>query len=89
MKILVSGGTRYFDSSHGTISLREIIDYVEGKTGCRAIISSNGDNAPYNGECQFSINTDKAQIMGFEFSNLRDWIFELPDYYIASVLQNN
>ena len=75
-------------SAHGTISLSEIMEYVGQKTGCRAIISPEGDNAPYNGECEFSINTDKAQAMGFEFSNLKDWIYELVDYYVASVLQN-
>ncbi|MBP5493899.1 MAG: NAD-dependent epimerase/dehydratase family protein [Lachnospiraceae bacterium] len=70
-------------SSDGTISIREIIDYVETKTGTQAIISEDGDAAPYNGEPEYSINTDKAKALGFEFLNLKDWIYELLDYYIG------
>lgn len=70
-------------SSKGTISLREIIDYVEKKTGTRAIIDKEGDVAPYNGEPEYSINTDKAERLGFQFSNLRDWIYDLIDYYLG------
>ena len=70
-------------SSKGTISIREIIEYVEAKTGARAIICSDGDEAPYNGEPEYSINTDQAKKLGFEFSNLKDWIFELLDHYCS------
>lgn len=72
-------------SSGGTISLREIIDYVERKTGSRAIFSDTGDEAPYNGEPEYSINTDKAENLGFQFSNLKDWIYDLIDYYIEII----
>ena len=72
-------------SSSGTISLRAIIDYVERKTGSRAIFSDTGDAAPYNGEPEYSINTDKAEKIGFQFSNLKDWIYDLIDYYIELV----
>ena len=75
-------------SSEGTISIRELIDYVEQKTGSKAIISEEGENAPYNGEPEYSINTDKAQSLGFRFSALHDWIYELLDYYIQLVEQN-
>ncbi len=72
-------------SSSGTISIREIIDYVEKKTGSKAIISEDGEDAPYNGEPAYSINTDKAQALGFQFSELNDWIYNLLDYYIDSL----
>ena len=72
-------------SSEGTISLRELIDYVEKKTGSKSIISNEGDDAPYNGEPEYSINTDKAQSLGFRFSVLHDWIYKLLDYYIQLV----
>ena len=72
-------------SSKGTISLKEIIDYVEKKTGTRAIIDKEGDEAPYNGEPEYSINTEKANALGFRFSRLNDWIYELLDYYIELV----
>ena len=69
-------------SSEGTISLREIITYVEQKTGTTAVIDEKGDAAPYNGEPEYSINTDKAKELGYRFSELHDWIYELLDYYI-------
>ncbi len=69
-------------SSKGTISLKEILEYVEEKTGKKAILEADGDAAPYNGEAEYSINTDKAEKLGFEFSNLKDWVYKLLDYYI-------
>ncbi len=63
-------------SSSGTISIREIIDYVEKKTGSKAIISEDGEDAPYNGEPAYSINTDKALALGFKF----------PQYYAKGEL---
>lgn len=76
-------------SSPGTISLREIIDYIESRTGSKAVISDRGEAAPYNGEPEYSINTDKAEGLGFSFTNVRDWIFELLDYYIGLVSSAN
>lgn len=72
-------------SSSGTISLEEIIRYVESKTGTKAVFSKEGDAAPYNGEPEYSINTDIAESLGYTFSNLKDWIYELLDYYIDVV----
>ncbi len=68
--------------SVGTISLREIIGYVEEKTGAKAVLDNSGDKAPYNGEVEYSINTDKAKKLGYEFSHLNDWIYDLIDIYI-------
>ena len=74
--------------SEGTVSIREILDYVEQKTGKKAILSADGDTAPYNGQPEYSINTDLAASLGFRFSRLHDWIFELLDYYIDILSQN-
>ncbi len=71
--------------SSGTISLEQVIGYVEKKTGKNAILEDVADIAPYNGEVEYSINTDKARILGFEFSDINDWIYELLDYYIDLV----
>lgn len=73
-------------SSTGTISLKEILDYVEKRTGKTAILDSAGEAAPYNGEVEYSINTEQAEKLGFRFSNLRDWIYELLDYYIDAII---
>lgn len=74
-------------SAHGTISLKEIISYIETKTRTKAHIDASGDDAPYNGEPEYSINTERAEILGFQFSNLKDWIYDLLDYYIELVNQ--
>jgi len=72
-------------SAEGTISIREIIDYVRKKTGTKAVISKVGDDAPYNGEPEYSINAEQAKNLGYRFSTLKDWIFELLDYYIGII----
>lgn len=72
-------------SAKGIISLREIIEYVEGKTARKAILREDGDPAPYNGEPEYSINTEKAEELGYSFSVLKDWIYELLDFYIEQV----
>lgn len=72
-------------SAEGTISIKEIIEYVEKKTGTKAVIDQEGENAPYNGEPEYSINTDRAMALGFRFSILQDWIYDLLDYYIGGL----
>jgi len=76
-------------SSTGTISLREIINYVEENTGRHASLSDSGENAPYNGEPEYSINTEKAERIGYHFSNLKEWIYQLLDYYIEQINKGN
>lgn len=71
--------------SEGTVSVREILDYVEAKTGRKAVLSPDGDPAPYNGEPAYSIRTDRAKTLGFRFSALKDWVFDLLDYYIGEI----
>lgn len=68
--------------SYGTISLREILDYVEKKTGKKAIMESTGEAAPYNGTVSHSVNIDRAAELEFQFSNIEEWIYELIDGFI-------
>lgn len=72
-------------SSEGTISIKEIIEYIEKKTGTKAVIHKSGEDAPYNGVTEYSINTEKAEALGFHFSVLQEWIYELLDHYIQLV----
>ena len=72
-------------SAYGTISLREIIEYVEQRTGRKAVLSVSGEAAPYNGEPEYSINTETAEKMGFQFSTLKNWIYDLLDHYIEGL----
>ncbi len=70
-------------SSRNTITLSEIIHYVEEKTGKRAILTDTGEPGPYNSEnTAFSLNTDKAERFGFRFGKLDAWIYKLLDIYI-------
>lgn len=59
--------------------------YVTEKTGKNAVLSEDGEKAPYNNEPEYSINTNRTERLGFKFSNLKDWIYELIDYYINSI----
>lgn len=67
--------------SASTISIREIISYIEKKTRHKAIINEDGDTAPFNGITGVqSFNTDRAVNSGFAFSNVHDWIYNLLDF---------
>ena len=48
-----------------------------------AVITADGDPAPYNGEPEYSIDTSLADDLGFRFSSLNDWLWELIDRYIS------
>ena len=70
----------------GTVSPRDIVSYLENKTGKKAIIKKNGDSAPYNGEVEYSINTDKALKLGYKFQPIERYIYDLLDFYISKCL---
>jgi len=80
MKILVLGGTRFF----GIHMVNDLIEKGHEVTIATRGITPDyfGDSAPYNGEPEYSINTDKAESLGFSFSYLNDWIYGLLDLYI-------
>jgi nucleoside-diphosphate-sugar epimerase len=75
-------------ASEQTVSIQDVAGYVSLKTGKKPIFSLDGDVAPYNGENEYSINVDRAKSLGFSFTPLREWIFELVDYYIDKVSLN-
>jgi len=78
----------YNASSKGWISVQEILNYVQEKTGIEAILSDEGILAPYDGSKDFSVIVDKAEKNGFEFSTLNSWFYQLLDYYIE-IYKNN
>ncbi|GFP76256.1 NAD-dependent epimerase/dehydratase family protein [Clostridium fungisolvens] len=69
-------------NSIGTISLKQIIDYVEHKTKIKAIYSSYGLEGSYNGQESFSLDVSRASNLGYCFTELNSWIYELLDKYI-------
>ncbi|MGF1954875.1 NAD-dependent epimerase/dehydratase family protein [Enterococcus casseliflavus] len=70
-------------ASKGTVSLEEVLQYVTKKTGLSPLFSETGDQGPYNGTPAYSINVGLAEEIGFSFSQLQDWIYQLCDWEIA------
>lgn len=69
-------------ASKGVISIGEIVHYIENKTGVEAIIDSKGDSAPFNNVMSNSLSVKKAKEIGWEFSSLSSWIYNLIDFYV-------
>lgn len=67
-----------------TISVREILDYAEKKTGLSPVISEAGDPAPFNGGGSFSLNVEQAEALGYTFTPLKEWIYDLIDHFIET-----
>ena len=76
-------------ANFGTISIKEVADYVAEKTGKQAILAESADAveaediAPYNGEPAYSIVTKRAESLGFSFRRLDSYIYDLLGEYIA------
>ena len=71
-------------SSIGTISLEDIITYVENNTGRKAIISEEGIAAPLNQAPNFSLDVTLAEKSGFQFKHINDWVYPLLDHWIKN-----
>ena len=71
--------------SAGTISLEELLRYVEERSGVAPILEPDGDPAPYNGMMDNSLSTNKAAAAGFRFRDVHEWIYRLLDDYIDEV----
>ena len=74
--------------SKGSITLDEIFHYIEKQTGKQPLLDPEAEAAPYNEGEDFSLNTEKAKMSGYHFSELKSWIYKLLDYYIAEVMEN-
>lgn len=80
------GGDSLNAASEGTISLREMLGYMEKAAEKAPLLHEEGDPAPYNGTGDYSLSLDRARKLGFRFSSVRDWMFKLLDSCTASVL---
>ncbi|NLO86538.1 MAG: NAD-dependent epimerase/dehydratase family protein [Clostridiales bacterium] len=69
-------------ASEGTISVHQMTDYVTSKTGKSILLCASAEEAPYNGEADYSTNVDKARAIGFEFTPLHSWVYDLMDHWI-------
>ena len=78
--------------SDGYVSVGDIINYIEQKSGCKAIYSNTGDIHPFRkehfGTTGFSLNLDHAKSIGYKMSKLDSWIWKLLDTYIE-ICKNN
>ncbi|MBP5745870.1 MAG: NAD-dependent epimerase/dehydratase family protein [Lachnospiraceae bacterium] len=71
--------------SRGSVTISDIISYIEKKSGRKALLSDDGESAPYNGYSDNNtFSTDKAGSTGFVFSHIDDWIYPLLDHYIEN-----
>lgn len=70
----------------GTIFLSEVINYVEYKTNKKAIYLAEGLDGTYNGQKTFSLDVSYAGSLGYKFSDLKPWIYELLDKYIDKAI---
>ena len=72
--------------STGAVKISDMIAYAENKLGKRAIIDSEGDDAPYNGLTDtLSFSTQKAAGAGYHFSALGDWFYKLIDFELDRI----
>lgn len=69
-------------ASSENISMREVADYVTKVTGKQAILSEDGEIAPYNGDYSYALDTRLANKLGYKFSPTQEWLYELVDYFI-------
>ncbi|MCI8538536.1 MAG: NAD-dependent epimerase/dehydratase family protein [Oscillospiraceae bacterium] len=65
--------------SRDTVSMRAILNAASEKTGRTPVLSPEGDPAPYNGAEAYSLNTSRANDLGFVFSSLHAWLPALLD----------
>ena len=84
--------------SRGEVSLAEIIAYVEGKTGIKAVLCDDGEKGAYNGCPSYGMDLSRVGTVapteachsgldpesGFSFSRTCDWMPALLDQLIQS-----
>jgi nucleoside-diphosphate-sugar epimerase len=70
----------------GSVTLADIISYIEEKSGKKAIISNTGEPASYNGFGDFSLDVAKARELGYEFNELDNGLYNSLDLLIKTVL---
>lgn len=72
-------------ANEGTVSVGEILAYVCEKTGEMPVLRADGIVMPYNGMADYSVNVSRANQLGWRFTDVHTWIFELLDYYIERI----
>lgn len=77
----VPGGVN--GASNGTVKIADLISYIEKAVQKKALLDKAGEPAPFNGlPRDRSINTEKAQSLGYKFMDLDSWLFKLVDWLL-------
>lgn len=66
----------------GSVKLSDIVKYVENKSGIKAIITSDGDSASFNGFPSYGMDLSRAKNIGYDFPQLDSYLCSLLDKYI-------
>ncbi len=72
----------YNGCNMGSISIADIAQYVQRKTGKAPVLAKDDLPAPYNGTPAYSINTDKINGKGFTFTDINASVWPIIDAYI-------
>lgn len=67
----------------GAIRISEILHYAERLTGKTAVLSPDGDPAPYNGTPDYALDTSLAESWGYHFPALSEYIYDLLAFYVS------
>jgi len=68
----------------GSASLGEIIEYVERKSGVKAILAQDGDAAALNGFPDYGLDLNLAKQIGYTFADVKEPLYGLLDSYIET-----
>lgn len=69
--------------SEGAISIAALLNHLQDKLGRPVRLSDQGERAPYTGMPTFSVDTARAQALGYRFADLATWMPDLLDQYLA------
>ncbi len=69
-------------ASQGSVSMQDIIQYVERQTGEKAIYNSDADLFPFSIHPEVTMNLEKCESLGYIPQNINDWMFKKVDRYI-------
>lgn len=72
----------------GETTPREILSYLEGKTGREAVLSDAGIPGGYNGMRDGTLALSKADGYGFSFEAAESYLFPLLDFYLEQKREN-
>lgn len=70
-------------SMNGLIQIKDIISYIENRTGKKAKIQEGAESAPFNGlSCNWTFKTKIANDCGYSFQETEEYVKKLIDFYI-------